>query len=245
MDKINDPRKKNNLNKTIVTFIGIAALGAGAGAAAIASAATTTLATVPTAQSALGNGFGRGHRGPPGVIGTVTSVSGQSVTITDKSGTVYTADLSNAKITKNVVGASAPTTITAADIAAGDTIGVRGTISGNTVTATFAMDGISLTAQEGGMKGGRGDHGVRGKVTAVSGTTVTVLGNDGKTYTIDAGAAKVSKIATITTADIIVGDEIGVQGKVTDTTVVANEIMDWMPAHVMHDNAARATTAPQ
>ena len=68
--------KKKNLNKTIVTFLGIATLGAGAGAAAIASAASVPANTVPTTQNAVGKGTGFGRRGPPGVIGTVTTVSG-------------------------------------------------------------------------------------------------------------------------------------------------------------------------
>ena len=150
-------KKNTRRNKVIITFLGLATLGTGAGAAAIASAATTTTTNdkVQVTQNAGGKGTGFGRRGPPGVIGRVTTVSGNSITVTDKSGTVYTVLLANAKITKNV-GGSQPTTITAADITIGDTIGVRGTISGSSVAATFVMDGISV-------------HGVRGH------------GQDGKT----------------------------------------------------------------
>ncbi len=227
--------KKKNLNKTIVTFLGIATLGAGAGAAAIASAATAPANTVPTTQNA-GKGMGLGRRGPPGIIGTVTLVNGMSITVKDRSGSDYSVDLTSAKITKNV-GGTAPTTITATDINIGDTIGVRGQISGSSVTATFAMDGISLTIPDAAPVGdksenkqsGFGGHrgpGLSGKVSAVSGTTVTITAADGTTYTVDAASAKLSKLQTITTSDLVVGDEVGVRGSISGTSVTATDIMD-------------------
>ncbi len=149
-------KKQSNKSKVIVTFLGLATLGAGAGAAAITSAPSVPANTVQVSQSTGGKGMGLGRRGPPGVIGTVAAVSGRSITVHEKGGAVYTVDLTNAKITKNVGGVQ-PMTITAADIRIGDTIGVRGTISGRTVTATFAMDGISLTAPLSG-KGSPGGH---------------------------------------------------------------------------------------
>ena len=229
-------KNKKNLNKTIVTFLGLAAIGAGGGVAAIASAASTTPTnTAQVNQNVAGKSLGVGRRGPPGVIGIVTSVSGTSIVVTDKSGAVYTVDLANAKITKNI-NASEPTTITATDINIGDTIGVRGTISGSRVAATFAMDGISPTPSRGGMSGGFDrhegkDHWVSGKVTAVSGTTVTITRSDGKAYTVDASKAKLSKMEFITTADLVVGDFVGVDGTVSGTSVTATHIMDGMKTH--------------
>ena len=137
-------KKQSNKSKVIVTFLGLATLGAGAGVAAISSTASVPANTVQISQNAGGKGTGLGRRGPPGVIGTVTSASKMSISVREKGGAVYTVDLTNAKITKNVGGAQ-PMTITAKDVTIGDTIGVRGTISGTTVMATFAIDGISLT----------------------------------------------------------------------------------------------------
>ena len=238
--------KKKNLHKTIVTFLGIATLGAGAGAAAIASAASAPTNSVPTTQNAGGKGMGFGRRGPPGIIGTVTAVAGERITVTDMHGTVYTALLTNAKITKNV-GGTQPTTITAADINRGDTIGVRGTISGSMVTATFVMDGISLTAPVGDKRSGFGGHrepGISGKVSSVSGTTLTIAAADGTIYTVDAASATLSKLQTITTSDLVVGDEVGVMGTVSGTSVTATDIMDGQPLHGMWGDAEDAPPAP-
>lgn len=82
-----------------------------------------------------------------------------------------------------------------------------------------------------GMKGdhGRG-HGVMGTVTAVSGTTITITGKDGKTYTIDASSAQIGKIETITAGDVHVGDTLGVEGTLSGTNVTAKHIMDGIPS---------------
>jgi len=86
-----------------------------------------------------------------------------------------------------------------------------------------------------------------GKVVSVSGTTITLTGNDAKTYTIDASSAKVLKFtapatppaapapgtkpvrptpATITVADIQPGDTLLVQGTANGTSVTATTIVD-------------------
>jgi hypothetical protein len=86
-------------------------------------------------------GFGgRGGKGSPRIGGTVTAVSGDSITVTDtpKTGTptVYTVDVSSAKITERGAKGTAPATVTASDIIVGDKVAVRGTVSGTSVTAT-------------------------------------------------------------------------------------------------------------
>ena len=78
----------------------------------------------------------------------------------------------------------------------------------------------------GGMMGARG---VMGTVSAVNGNMVTVTGKNGTTYTVDASSAKVSKVVDLTVGDIKVGDTVGVQGKVSGTSVTAVHIMDGVP----------------
>jgi hypothetical protein len=76
--------------------------------------------------------------------------------------------------------------------------------------------------------------GVSGKVTAVSGNTITVSGKQGfganavaTTFTIDATNAKVTKVgATSTVSAIAVGDTIMAQGTLTGTNLVATTIRD-------------------
>ncbi|HWA32074.1 MAG TPA: hypothetical protein VG694_01315 [Candidatus Paceibacterota bacterium] len=71
--------------------------------------------------------------GEPIVAGTVSSVSGSNIVITNKAGT-YNIDASSATITKP--GVSSPST---SDVVAGDTIIVQGAVNGTNVTATSVI----------------------------------------------------------------------------------------------------------
>ena len=87
----------------------------------------------------------------PVVAGTVSAISGSSITVTDsRTNTVYTVDASGATIHKASTDIkTAPAVITVSGIAVGDTITVQGTITGTTVTAKNIMDGKMM----GGMGG--------------------------------------------------------------------------------------------
>ena len=204
-------------------------IGAGFGVAALASADS-----VPTAigtTTAPGQTSTQNH-GRRGVFGKVTAVNGTTLTITQTNQktsvtTTYTVDGSNAKVMKftaPVAGAAAgtrpaPTTIAVSDIAVGDTVSIRGNVSGTSVTATSIIDGV--------MRGGGGfGHDVSGKITAVNGGTVTITDSKGTTYTIDASTSKLEKISTISTSDLAIGDTINVQGTVSGTSVTAKNIVD-------------------
>ena len=89
-----------------------------------------------------------------------------------------------------------------------------------------AMGGIGMGHMGPGM--GRG---AMGTVSAVSGNTLTITGDNGTTYTIDAGNATVSKIVTESVSDIQVGDRIDAQGSVSGSTVTADHIMAGIPTH--------------
>lgn len=69
------------------------------------------------------------------MAGTVTAVSGNTITVTGKNGTTYTVDAGSAAITKNM-------TVTAADIKVGDTLMAQGTLTGTSVAATVIHDGV-------------------------------------------------------------------------------------------------------
>ena len=85
-------------------------------------------------------GFGRHGKGP-GVMGEVTAVNGTTVTVTGKNGTSYTVDASAATVQKIATGSLS-------DIVVGDRIGVRGDVSGTSVTATSIMDDLPEPPQE-------------------------------------------------------------------------------------------------
>ncbi len=88
---------------------------------------------------------------------------------------------------------------------------------------TFAQTNTTATT---GTTPAQHQLGVGGRVTAVSGNTVTVTGKDGKTYTIDATSAAITKDMTVGVADIKVGDTLMADGTVNGTTVTATSIHD-------------------
>lgn len=69
---------------------------------------------------------------------------------------------------------------------------------------------------------------VIGTVAAVNGSSITLTGLDGTTYTIDASNAKLAQSASsqLTISNIQVGDKISAAGTVTGTSVVAKMISD-------------------
>jgi len=130
---------KINKQKLLAGAAGaVLTLGLGAGALAFAD---TPVASTSTSQPASMH--------QPGVGGTVTAVSGNTITVTGKDGTSYTIDASAAAITKDE-------TVAVADVAVGDTITADGTVNGTSVTATNIHDG-KMTA---GGFGGRGPDGM-------------------------------------------------------------------------------------
>jgi hypothetical protein len=229
--------KHMNIPKKFAVLFSILGLAAGtAGTVALQTHAqgTTSTATMATATGQSNNQ----QRGtPPAAFGSVTAVSGNTITVTDKrSGTTYTVDASSATVEKmsapskdsisSTPPATPPTqaTISVSDIAIGDNVMVQGTVSGTTITATKIMDGMMMGGP-GGFRG-HGPQGTNGTVSAVSGNTITLTGKDGTTYTIDAASASVKKISTVAVSDIAVGDKLQVQGQTSGTTVTATNIMD-------------------
>lgn len=195
---------------------------------------------VSTSAFAAGNPGGGADMHPlsHGVSGTVASVSGSTITLTGTDGKTYTIDAASTTVDKL-------SSISVGQIVAGDTLHVGGTVSGTNVTAEHIMDG---QLPQGGPRGGFGhrDHdgdrgpGVVGTVSAVNGSSLTVAGKNGTTYTVDASSANVMKFAqgtkpaASTVSSIVVGDTVGIRGTVSGTTVTATDIMDGIPSMGMH-----------
>ena len=163
-----------------------------------------------------------------GVSGTVASVSGTTITLTVKAtSTPDTIDASSAKLLGGIPGSNLPLS----DIQVGDKISVMGTISGTTITAKTISD-RSLN----------GRNVFSGKVTAVSGSILTIKGMKGATSTIDGTSATITmgfgKNATSTTIGAIkVGDRVTAIGTLSGSTVSATAIYD-MVMHKMPKSMA-------
>ena len=79
--------------------------------------------------------------GQPVVGGTVSSVNGATVVITNKSNVTYTIDATSAKITQK--GAA----VTTAALKTGDQVVVQGTVNGTSIVATTIIDQGQIPAQ--------------------------------------------------------------------------------------------------
>jgi hypothetical protein len=209
-------------------------------------------------------GWGEGHMmgRAPGVFGSVTAVSGNTLTVQSRSfgqnttATTYTVDATNAAVTKNGSASSV------GSVAVGDMVMVQGTVSGTSVTATAIHDGMPQGGLRGGMgrfasstmtfrhpatstlPQGNGQPVVGGKVTAVSGNTITITNASNVTYTIDATNAVVTaKGQTSSVGTIAVGDNLLVQGAVNGSAVTASSVIDQGAAPA--DTNSNAGGAPQ
>jgi len=139
--KITSETKK----KLIVPIAAFALIATGIASsyASLANADTATQNQTNQTQRQGIPGNGKFARGPHhdgigrGVVGTVTAINGNSITVTGPNNTTYTVDASGAKFEKVV-------TASISDIKVGDTIGAHGTTTGQTVTAQHIMTGMPL-----------------------------------------------------------------------------------------------------
>ena len=205
---------KNKHKNKIVSLV--------AGAIAFGTVVTPAIAQTQAPSSVVGNTkqsaragkmFTRGEmvaRASKGVNGTVVSVSGNTITLTDRKNKTYTVDTTNAKFTGGL-----DETFTIGNILSGDKIRVNGTVSGQSVTATSVMDASYMARTV-----------FSGKVTAVNGNTVTLMQNKNGSLTVNAGSATFKKgfgknAKTIAVGDIAVGDRLTVVGTISGSVVNA------------------------
>jgi ribosome maturation factor RimP len=193
----------------------------------IAGAVIATAVAMPLATFAHAGTQGVMNRGRAAIVkmiqgknrltGTVTAITGTTLTVTDAKGTVYTVDASTAKI------GEAMDSLSIANILVGDKVMVTGTITGTTDAAKTISDPSMI-----------GRNVFTGTVTAVNGTNLTIETMVKKvktTYTVNATSAAITSWAktgstTITAADVKVGDKVVVDGSLSATTVTATAVHD-------------------
>ena len=178
----------------------------------------------------------------PGVFGTVTAVNGNTITVSGRSGfgstsaaVIYTVDATNATVKKSNVAS------TVSAIAVNDKIFVQGTVTGTKVVATSIMDGMMGrmgTPDKDGSKGdvrasstpaftGNGQPVIAGKISAMNGSSLTVVTTSNVTYTVDATNAKLLRGKdSVAMSSLVVGDSVVVQGTVNGTIVTASTVID-------------------
>lgn len=179
----------------------------------------------------------------PVIVGTVTSINGNSLTISsneaNNTSATYTVDATNANIVKNNTAGKI------SDIAVGDSVSVVGTLNGTNITATYIRDGILgrglgigngiMNNLEKDLSGivGNGEPLIAGTVSAVNGNSISITNKSNIVYTVDATNAKV--LANNTNGNIssiAVGDTVLIQGNISGNAVTASTIIDSKPLNL-------------
>lgn len=211
---------------TKVVIGGIIAIGALFLTLAVVPAAAA--ATVKHARPVPRAYFNKKMTNSGGVFGKITVISGNTLTVQSRSNssTIYTVDATNAKIVVNSRTSTLPA------LAVGDQIVVKGKSTGtNQISAQSimkSMPNFNKGINNGMMHGGA----VAGKITAISGSSLTVQAMQWKNasstyvYTVDATGAKVTVNGQASTLSALaVGDRIFVRGTSGGTNQITAKII--------------------
>lgn len=125
-------------------------------------------------RGGMSGGFGHGStstqpvspiqgNGEPVVAGSIASINGTTLTVSNASNVTYTVDASSAKIVKN------GTTTAASALATGDSVVIQGTVNGTSITASSVID-QGANAPGSAAAGGRPSVGSNGGFLGVIGS---------------------------------------------------------------------------
>ena len=189
-----------------------------------------------------GGGWGGGWAGGGGIVGTVTEAAADHYTIKTDAGEIYVIHFSaNTQILKQMAERrgeggggnreeSWPQIIKPGEIKAGDAVAAMGEVNAGakTVGATrIVLIDPERAKQMREMAASYGKTWLMGKVTAVDGVKVTLLGAvDGTAHAFvaDENTTFRKHREPVTLADVQVGDMVRVEGAVKDGTFVAASV---------------------
>lgn len=220
------------------------------GLALSAAASAQDSNPAPGAGQRAGGGYGqRGGRGfggamgmvGRGVSGTVTASAADHFTVKTFQGETYTVNFSdNTRMMGGGGGGgmgagrgrrgNPPEQIKASDIKVGDAITARGAVdaTGKTVGATAILQLDPAMAQR--MQQMAADYGktwLMGRVTAVNGTTVSIMGtedNASHSFVVNENTDFRERRNPATLADVKVGDMVRAEGALSDGTFTASMV---------------------
>jgi hypothetical protein len=178
---------------------------------------------------------GGGGRGGPRVSGVVTAATATTVTLKNEANVTYIVTITpDSRLMRRDQGQMAE--INPTDIKVGDVVSAGGTIdeSAHTVQAMMVLDttgdaAAALVANQ----ANAGKTWVAGKVTAISGTSITVMRTDGVSQTLAADDSTSFMSApqrgggggaAITLADIKVGDNLNATGAMKGASFVPAKV---------------------
>jgi len=195
-----------------------------------------------------GGGMGMGR----GLIGTVTEVAADHYTVKTETGEIYTVHYSaNTRILKQQArprgeggqrgggeggpgggggGGNPPTPLKSTDIKVGDAIAVMGEVdaAAKSIGAAMVLQIDPERAKQlAEMQANYGKTWIMGKVTAIDGVKVTLMGtvdNAAHTFVADENTTFRKRRDPITLADIQVGDTVRVEGALKNGDFVATAV---------------------
>jgi preprotein translocase subunit YajC len=219
-----------------------------------------------------GRGFGRGMGMGSGVMGTVTEVAADHITLRNEAGETWTINYSvNTRIVKQQprpagsasagepadgsgqsrgmgMGGNPPAPIKASDIKVGDMIMAGGEL--NRDAKSVGAVGIMVIDPERAkqmreMQANYGKTWLMGRVTAINETAVTIQGgpeNGSRTFVADENTTFRRRREPITLGDMQVGDNVRVEGSVKAGQFVATTVNLMTPP--ANGGPARPLAAP-
>jgi hypothetical protein len=224
-------------------------------------------------QRGGGRGYGGGMGAGRGLMGTVTEVAGDHYTIKTDTGDSYTVHFSaNTRIMKMPAGGrgagggggrgegngggggyggNPPETLKATDIKVGDAVMAAGEVDAQakSVGAMMIMQiDPERAKQMREMQANYGKTWLMGKVTAIDGVRVTLMGsvdNAAHTFMADENTTFRKRRDPITLADIQVGDSVRVDGAVKDGTFLATTVNAMGAPQGQTPSVPRSAPAPQ
>jgi co-chaperonin GroES (HSP10) len=186
----------------------------------VSGSAATVVVELQKKQATI-RGAGQSTRELEGLI---TAISATSITVNDASSGPQTA-----AITPTTVIRKGNTTLTPADLKVGDRVHVKASVGPDGMLTAF-----EIMLQNGETTGGGQTKELEGLITAVSGTSITVM--NASTAKPETAAITMSTIirkgnTTLTPADLKVGDRVHVKTITNpDDTLTATEIILQNPA---------------
>jgi hypothetical protein len=185
--------------------------------------ALALLISVPCLAASATSTYSRNRTGifartnmAPTVSGSVTGISGNIIYLTGTNGTNYTVDATSAKLRK------AGTTIAISGILGGDSLSVRGTLTGTNVVATSIMDGVSTAGANGQAWSANRANFSGGTITALNNPSFTMQTGT-TTVTVNTNSSTIFKNADAAAsfANLAVGQRVYVNGVKDSSNYIA------------------------
>ncbi len=182
----------------------------------------------PSQQQRGERGFGRGRGNFQGTGGTITAISGDTLTLKTMSGGTATV-----KLTSSTMYRRDRQEAKLSDFKVGDMVMVRGEPSGDN---TWTAQGVMSNSNGMAMREQMGKKFIAGDVTKIEDTKLTIKRIDGETQVIEVDentSFRNAKRESVTLADVKVGDRVFGRGDLKDGVFVPAVLNVGAPGEMM------------